>query len=287
MASRKSREKPVENKDQDSFLQRLGPGLITGASDDDPSGIGTYSQAGAQLGFGIGWTMLITYPLMAAIQEISGRIGRVTGHGIAGSVCRNFPTPVIWSMIVLLFVANTINVAADLGAMGDALKLLIGGPGTLYVVLFGAVSVIAQIFFKYERYVAILKWLTLVLLAYVIALFLAKVPWGEALKGLLIPTIEWNGPFLTTLVAILRDDDLALSVHLAVLSGGGGAADRSRQKATQARAGEGGRRGQEDSDRHTCRHGGVERHRHRHHHDDGRNVARLRQNRHRIVSSGR
>ncbi|MFK4581138.1 Nramp family divalent metal transporter [Bradyrhizobium ottawaense] len=203
MARRKTRKKPVENKDQDSFLQRLGPGLITGASDDDPSGIGTYSQAGAQLGFGIGWTMLITYPLMAAIQEISGRIGRVTGHGIAGNVCRNFPAPVIWSMIVLLFVANTINVAADLGAMGDALKLLIGGPGTLYVVVFGAVSVIAQIFFKYERYVAILKWLTLVLLAYVIALFLAKVPWGGALKGLLIPKIEFNGPFLTTLVAIL------------------------------------------------------------------------------------
>lgn len=203
VARRKTRKKPVENKDQDSFLQRLGPGLITGASDDDPSGIGTYSQAGAQLGFGIGWTMLITYPLMAAIQEISGRIGRVTGHGIAGNVCRNFPAPVIWSMIVLLFVANTINVAADLGAMGDALKLLIGGPGTLYVVVFGAVSVIAQIFFKYERYVSILKWLTLVLLAYVIALFLAKVPWGEALKGLLIPKIEWSGSFLTTLVAIL------------------------------------------------------------------------------------
>ncbi|SFU86159.1 NRAMP (natural resistance-associated macrophage protein) metal ion transporters [Bradyrhizobium arachidis] len=196
-------KKPIENEDQDSFLQRLGPGLITGASDDDPSGIGTYSQAGAQLGFGIGWTMLITYPLMAAIQEISGRIGRVTGHGIAGNVCRNFPAPVIWSMIVLLFVANTINVAADLGAMGDALKLLIGGPATLYVVVFGAVSVIAQIFFKYERYVAILKWLTLVLFAYVIALFLAKVPWGEALKGLLVPNIQWNGPFLTTLVAIL------------------------------------------------------------------------------------
>ena len=106
-------------------------------------------------------------------------------------------------MIVLLFIANTINVAADLGAMGDALKLLIGGPGTLYVVVFGAISVIAQIFFKYERYVSILKWLTLVLFAYVIALFLAKVPWGEALKGLLIPKIEWSGPFLTTLVAIL------------------------------------------------------------------------------------
>ncbi|WP_439400520.1 Nramp family divalent metal transporter (plasmid) [Bradyrhizobium sp. PMVTL-01] len=196
-------KKPIENEDQDNFLQRLGPGLITGASDDDPSGIGTYSQAGAQLGFGVGWTMLMTYPLMAAIQEISGRIGRVTGHGIAGNVCRNFPAPVIWSMIVLLFVANTINVAADLGAMGDALKLLIGGPGTLYVVIFGAVSVIAQIFFKYERYVSILKWLTLVLFAYVIALFLAKVPWGEALKGLLVPKIEWSGPFLTTLVAIL------------------------------------------------------------------------------------
>nr|WP_249141920.1 divalent metal cation transporter [Bradyrhizobium diazoefficiens] len=184
-------------------MQRLGPGLITGASDDDPSGIGTYSQAGAQLGFGIGWTMLITYPLMAAIQEISGRIGRVTGHGIAGNVCRNYPAPVIWSLIVLLFVANTINVAADLGAMGDALKLLIGGPGTLYVVVFGAVSVIAQIFFKYDRYVSILKWLTLVLFAYVIALFLAKVPWDEALKGLLVPKVQWNGAFLTTLVAIL------------------------------------------------------------------------------------
>ncbi|WP_312015837.1 Nramp family divalent metal transporter [Bradyrhizobium liaoningense] len=200
---RKAGKKPIENEDQDSFLQRLGPGLITGASDDDPSGIGTYSQAGAQLGFGIGWTMLITYPLMAAIQEISGRIGRVTGHGIAGNVCRNFPAPVIWSLIVLLFVANTINVAADLGAMGDALKLLIGGPGTLYVVVFGAVSVIAQVFFKYERYVSILKWLTLVLFAYVIALFLAKVPWSEALKGLLVPKIQWSAAFLTTLVAIL------------------------------------------------------------------------------------
>ena len=202
-AKRRAGKKPIENEDQDSFLQRLGPGLITGASDDDPSGIGTYSQAGAQLGFGIGWTMLITYPLMAAIQEISGRIGRVTGHGIAGNVCRNFPAPVIWSLIVLLFIANTINVAADLGAMGDALKLLIGGPGTLYVVAFGAISVIAQIFFKYERYVSILKWLTLVLFAYVIALFLAKVPWDEALKGLLIPKIQWSGAFLTTLVAIL------------------------------------------------------------------------------------
>jgi NRAMP (natural resistance-associated macrophage protein)-like metal ion transporter len=204
MAFRKrARKKPSKSEERDGFLQRLGPGLITGASDDDPSGIGTYSQAGAQLGFSIGWTMLITYPLMAVIQEISGRIGRVTGHGIAGNVCRNYPAPVIWSLILLLFVANTINVAADLGAMGDALKLLIGGPAPLYVVVFGTVSVLAQIFFKYDRYVAILKWLTLVLFAYVIALFTVKVPWGEALAGLLIPKLQWNNAFLTTLVAIL------------------------------------------------------------------------------------
>src|ERR1700743_499355 len=136
------------------FLARLGPGFITGASDDDPSGIGTYSQAGAQIGFGIGWTMLLSYPLMVAIQEISGRIGRVTGHGIAGNVCRNFGAPWIWSLVVLLFVANTINIAADLGAMGDATKLLIGGPSGIYVVVYAVVSVLAQIFFNYKRYVA-------------------------------------------------------------------------------------------------------------------------------------
>jgi Mn2+ and Fe2+ transporters of the NRAMP family len=188
---------------KNSLLKRLGPGLITGASDDDPSGIGTYSQAGAQLGFGIGWTMLLSYPLMVAIQEISGRIGRVTGHGIAGNVCRNCPGWMIWSLIVLLFVANTINVAADLGAMADATKLVIGGSSIVYVIAFGVVSVLAQIFMDYKRYVAILKWLTLVLFAYVIALAVVKVPWIEALKGLVIPKIEWSGTFLTTLVALL------------------------------------------------------------------------------------
>ncbi|WP_375313439.1 Nramp family divalent metal transporter [Bradyrhizobium sp. A5] len=185
------------------FFSTLGPGLITGASDDDPSGIGTYSQAGAQLGFGISWTMLLTYPLMTAIQEISARIGRVTGHGIAGNVCRNFGPAYVWGLLVLLFAANTINIAADLGAMADALKVLIGGPGILYVVIFGAVSVLAQIFFDYNRYVAVLKWLTLSLFAYVIALAVVKVPWTEALKGVLIPHVSWNAEFLTTLVAIL------------------------------------------------------------------------------------
>jgi NRAMP (natural resistance-associated macrophage protein)-like metal ion transporter len=185
------------------FLATLGPGLITGASDDDPSGIGTYSQAGAQLGFGIGWTMLLTYPLMAAIQEISARIGRVTGHGIAGNVCRNYGPFFVWALVLLLFVANTINIAADLGAMADALRLLVGGPGIAYVVLFGAVSVLAQIFFDYDRYVAVLKWLTLSLFAYVIALAVVKVPWGEALRGVVVPRVTASAEFLTTLVAIL------------------------------------------------------------------------------------
>jgi Mn2+/Fe2+ NRAMP family transporter len=175
----KNRGKSYDNKNK-GFLARLGPGLITGASDDDPSGIGTYSQAGAQLGFGISWTMLLTYPLMAAIQEISARIGRVTGHGIAGNVCRHFPAPVMWSLVILLFIANTINVAADLGAMGDSLRLLVGGPGILYVVVFGCISVSAQIFLEYRRYVAILKWLTLTLFAYVAALAVVKVPWFES-----------------------------------------------------------------------------------------------------------
>ena len=202
MARAKKKAATETADDQNGFLEHLGPGLITGASDDDPSGIGTYSQAGAQLGFSVSWTMLLTYPLMTAIQEICGRVGRVTGHGIAGNVCRNYPAAVVWSLVALLFIANTINIAADLGAMADAVKLLIGGPAFVYVILLGSISVLAQVFFEYKRYVSILKWLTLVLFAYVIALAVVKVPWVEALKGLLIPKIQWNGAFLTTLVAI-------------------------------------------------------------------------------------
>jgi NRAMP (natural resistance-associated macrophage protein)-like metal ion transporter len=192
-----------KKKNKDNFFKRLGPGLITGASDDDPSGIGTYSQAGAQLGLSIGWTMLLTYPLMVAIQEISGRIGRITGNGIAGNVSRHHSAPVIWILISLLFAANTVNIAADLGAMGDALRLIVGGPSTLYVIAFGAFSVLAQVFLKYKRYVAILKWLTLVLFAYVVALFVVEIRWLEVLEGLLLPKIQWNGAFPTTLVAVL------------------------------------------------------------------------------------
>nr|WP_246801356.1 divalent metal cation transporter [Bradyrhizobium genosp. L] len=180
----------------------LGPGLITGASDDDPSGIGTYSQAGAQLGYGIGWTMLLTFPLMTAIQEISARVGRVTGHGISGNVCRHYPGWLLVIVVALLFIANTINIAADLSAMADATKLLIGGPAILYVVLFGAASVAAQILMNYKRYVAVLKWLTLSLFAYVAALAFAKVSWTQALAGVLVPRISWSADYFTTIVAI-------------------------------------------------------------------------------------
>src|SRR4030081_339827 len=191
--------KPFVFKD---FLKSLGPGLITGASDDDPSGIGTYSQAGAQLGYGIGWTMLLTFPLMAAIQEISARVGRVTGHGIAGNVCRHYSVLLLNVVVTLLFIANTINIAADLGAMADATKLLIGGPGIIYVVAFGVTSVGAQIFLDYKRYVSVLKWLTLSLFAYVGALAFAHISWGEALAGVLVPRLTWNADYFTTIVAI-------------------------------------------------------------------------------------
>jgi NRAMP (natural resistance-associated macrophage protein)-like metal ion transporter len=181
----------------------LGPGLVTGAADDDPSGIGTYSQAGAQLGFGIGWTMLLTYPLMAAIQEISARVGRTTGHGIAGNLRRHYPNWLLQTIVLLLFLANTINIGVDLSGMADATKLLVGGPAFLYVLAFGLICILGIVFVDYNRYVMVLKWLTLSLFAYVAALFATHVPWAEAISGVLLPRIRWNNTFLTTLVAIL------------------------------------------------------------------------------------
>jgi len=184
-------------------IKALGPGLITGASDDDPSGIGTYSQAGAQLGYGIGWTMLLTFPLMTAIQEISARVGRVTGQGISGNVRRHYSVWLLNVVVALLFIANTVNIAADLAAMADATKLLIGGTAIVYVLFYGVVSVAAQIFLDYKRYVSVLKWLTLSLFAYVAALAFAHVSWGEALAGVLVPRLTWNADYFTTIVAIL------------------------------------------------------------------------------------
>ena len=181
----------------------LGPGLITGASDDDPSGIATYSQAGAQFGFSITWTMLFTYPLMAVIQEISGRIGRTTGAGIAGNIRKHYPNWLLQTLVAMLFVANTINIGADLGAMADVVKLLVGGPHLLYVLVFGAFCATLQIFLQYSRYVAVLKWLTVALFAYFGTVMAVKIPWYEAVRGFLIPTFKADLMFWTTVVAIL------------------------------------------------------------------------------------
>ncbi|HEX5264452.1 MAG TPA: divalent metal cation transporter, partial [Phenylobacterium sp.] len=139
----------VKQPERPKLLQVLGPGLITGASDDDPSGIATYSQAGAQFGFGLTWVMVFSWPLMCAIQEVSARIGRVTGRGIAGNLRRHYPAPVVYSIVSLLVVANVINLGADLGAMGAALRLLIGGPELVYVALFGLVTVLLEVFSRY------------------------------------------------------------------------------------------------------------------------------------------
>jgi NRAMP (natural resistance-associated macrophage protein)-like metal ion transporter len=185
------------------LLRVLGPGLITGASDDDPSGIGTYSQAGAQFGFAISWTMLFSYPLMVAIQQISARIGRITGKGIAGNLRQHYPSWLLQGIVALLFVANTINIGADLGAMADALRLLIGGPVLVYVIMFGSLCAMLQIFLTYRRYVSVLKWLTIALFTYFGTVMTVQIPWGEAAHGLLVPTFFPNAAFWTTVVAIL------------------------------------------------------------------------------------
>ncbi len=183
-------------------MQIMGPGLITGASDDDPSGIATYSQAGAQFGYAMSWTMLFSYPLMVAIQMISAEIGRVTGKGIAGNLRGNYPRALLYGLVSLLLVANTINLGADLGAMGAALKLLIGGPQLSYIALFGIVSVLLEVFARYSRYVSILKWLSLSLFAYVATVLIVQVSWRDVLAGL-VPHITLDGKYITMVVAIL------------------------------------------------------------------------------------
>ncbi len=185
------------------ILNALGPGLITGASDDDPSGIGTYSQAGAQFGFSIGWTMLFSYPLMVAIQETSARIGRTTGHGIAGTIREHYPGWLVHAVVGLLFLTNTINIGADLSAMGDAIQLLIGGSRAVYVVLLAAICAGLQIFVSYARYAPFLKWMTLSLFAYFAALLVVKLDWLELVRGLLVPSFSSDSQFWTTVVALL------------------------------------------------------------------------------------
>src|SRR6266446_7354862 len=185
------------------FLKSLGPGLVTGAADDDPSGIATYSQVGAQFGYGLAWTMLFSFPLMAVIQAVSARIGCVTGYGIAQNLRRHYSPWLLRAVVFLLLVANVINLGADLGAMGAALGLLIGGPEHLYTVLFGVVCLLLETFMSYERYAGVLKWATLSLFAYVAVVFAAHVPWGSALYGTFVPHFVFDAPHAMGMVAVL------------------------------------------------------------------------------------
>ena len=186
-----------------SFLKVLGPGLITGAADDDPSGIGTHSQIGAEFGYGLAWTFVLSFPLMVVIQEVAAQIGRVTGAGIARNLKRHYPRIVLWLMVSLLLIANVVNLGADLSAMGAALALLAGGNAGLYTLLFGILCIGLEVGLSYPRYAAVLKWTTLSLFTYVGVVLVAHVPWPHALRSLVVPELQWNAAYATALVAIL------------------------------------------------------------------------------------
>lgn len=181
----------------------LGPGLLTGASDDDPSGIGTYAQAGAQFGLGMLWVMIFTFPLMAAVQMICAHIARVTGRGLAANLARAMPRWVLVPLLLALLVTNMINIGADLAAMAAATALLLPGPALLYTALFGGGSVLLQIFVPYTRYVNLLKWLALSLFAYVATVFALDVPWRQVLVHAVLPHWEGSRGYLQMLVAVL------------------------------------------------------------------------------------
>src|SRR4051812_44266414 len=185
----KTSESIEEERSHVPLLKQLGPGFVTGAADDDPSGIATYSQAGAQYGYGLLWSVFFTTPLMIGIQIVSARIGRVTGHGLAANIRERFPRPVLYFIVSLLLFANTINIAADLGAMGDALTLLVGGHSSVYIVFFALVSLTLQIFVPFPRYAPLLKFLTLSLFAYVGTVLVVHTPF-EALTRTLVPQLS-------------------------------------------------------------------------------------------------
>ena len=180
----------------------IGPGLLTGASDDDPSGIGTYSQVGAQFGFGMLWTMLFSYPLMVAAQLICARIGRVTGKGLAGNLREHYPRWTLYPLVLLLLAANTINIGADLGAMGEGIHLLLPGAAGWYTVGFGLLSVAMEVLVPYHRYVRVLKWLTIALLAYVATAFVVNIPWARVAHETFLPRLSLGKDYVTAIVAI-------------------------------------------------------------------------------------
>ncbi len=203
LAARIARRRAARGRAHKGLLGRLGPGLITGASDDDPSGIATYSQTGAQFGYAMCWVMLFCFPLMVAIQEISARMGRVTGQGIAGNIRAHYSRWLLYAIVGLLLLANTINLGSDLGAMAAALKLLIGGPAGLYVAGFAIGCTWLEVFSRYQRYVSILKWSSFVLLAYVAVALVVQVPWGLVLYRTFVPSFSLNTDYVVTVVAVL------------------------------------------------------------------------------------
>ncbi|MBS0527514.1 MAG: Nramp family divalent metal transporter [Proteobacteria bacterium] len=185
-----------------TLTKRLGPGIITGAADDDPSGIATYSQAGAQAGFGLLWTVVLTWPMMVAVQSVSARIGRVTGRGLAANMLDVFPRPLVVGLVALLFLANTVNIGADLSAMGAAVRLVAGGNQHVYTVAIALASLITTVLVPYHRYVDVLKWLTFSLLAYVGVVFTVTIDWRAVLAGAFVPRFDGSGDTITLIVAI-------------------------------------------------------------------------------------
>ena len=200
--SKDNRPSHFGNKIREAFLV-LGPGLVTGASDDDPSGIATYSQVGAQFGYGMLWTMVVTYPLMAAIQEVSARVGRVTGCGISANLRRCYPRVLLHVVVSLVLIANVFNLGADIGAMGAAAQLLLPARTWIYIVVFGVVSLLLQVLVPYSSYVKYLKWLTLSLFAYVATAFFVRISWYQVLHATLFPHLELTKDYLTGLIAVL------------------------------------------------------------------------------------
>jgi NRAMP (natural resistance-associated macrophage protein)-like metal ion transporter len=194
---------PPERPARRNILKTLGPGLVTGAADDDPSGIATYSQVGAQFGYGLGWAMLFSFPFMVIIQEVAARIGCVTGRGIAQNLRRHYSPWLLRTVVLLLLIANVINLGADLGAMAAAVHLLVGGPQLLYVLGFAFLCIVLEVFMTYERYAATLKWTTLSLFTYVAVVFAVDLPWDQALAATFLPTIHFGAHHATAMVAIL------------------------------------------------------------------------------------
>ena len=180
----------------------LGPGLVTGAADDDPSGIATYSQAGAQFGFQMLWTVVLTYPFMAVFQLICAQIARVSGRGLARNMAQSFPRPLVLGIVALLLFANTLNIAADLASMGEVSALVIGVKSHLYTIGFASLSLILQVFVPYHRYVGLLKWLTMALFAYVGVVLITDVPWGVALRATVWPQLHFTRAAATMVVAL-------------------------------------------------------------------------------------